>query len=101
MEDTNIKLGNVAIAKFMGWKIDNSFPDKGRVWRFNNIIELDTTFKFHNSWDNIMPVIRALMKRESHYYGLFQWFDAYGVCGLEEAWETVVREVNKIETNKV
>jgi hypothetical protein len=35
--------GNVKIAEFMGWKLDNSFPDKGRVWRLGNVVELDTS----------------------------------------------------------
>lgn len=96
MDKKTIAIKNTIIAKFMGWKIDNSFPDKGRVWRLNNIVELDTTFKFHKSWDALIPVIWALMKRESHYYGLFQWFDTYGVCGIEEAWEAVIREINLI-----
>jgi len=100
-EEPNIVLGNVAIAKFMGWKIDNSFPDKGRVWRLKGAIELDTTFKFHESWSALIPVVEALMPFEKGYYcyGLFQWFDMYGACGLEDTWGLVVKRIKTLETN--
>jgi hypothetical protein len=49
------------IAEFMGWKIDNSFPDKNKVWRSpGNNIELESTMKFSLSWDWIMPVIEKI-----------------------------------------
>ena len=57
--------GNIAIALFMGWRIDNSFPDKGRVYRLGGRLELDTTFKFHQSWDALMPCV---IKCESYIY---------------------------------
>lgn len=59
------------IAKFMDWQIDNSFPDKDKVWRApNGNIELDTTMKFSTSWDALMPVvakIRALLQDNKLY----------------------------------
>ena len=48
---------NILIALFMGWRIDNSFPDKDKVYRGpTGGLELDTTFKYHKSWDWLMPV---------------------------------------------
>ena len=57
------RISNVAIAKMMGWKIDNSFPDKDRVWRSpGGAIEMDTTLKFHKDWNWLMPVyVRCLV----------------------------------------
>jgi hypothetical protein len=49
-----------AIAYFLGWRIDNSFPDKGKVWRKGNAIELETTFKFSSDWNWIMEIQEAL-----------------------------------------
>jgi len=72
MEDkNNIMYGNVIIAQFMGWKIDNSFPDKGRIWRSAKSLELDTTLKFHKSWDELIPLIDKIdeHKKESVLYG--------------------------------
>ena len=49
------------IAEFMGWKIDNNFPDKNKVWRSpGNNIELESTMKFSLSWDWIMPVVEKI-----------------------------------------
>jgi hypothetical protein len=90
----DIREGNIEIAKFMGWKIDNSFPDKDRVWRLNNIVELDTTFKFHKSWDAIMPVIYKLNDIDNkHYFGIYHWFECNAIGGLEDAWERVVEQI--------
>lgn len=47
--------GDKALAYLLGWRIDNSFPDKDKVWRSpNNNIELDTTFKFNSDWNWLM-----------------------------------------------
>ena len=58
---------DIVIANFMGWKIDDSFPDKGKVWRSTGkSIELETTFKFNKSWDLLMPVVeKCLCSSES------------------------------------
>ena len=53
----NIIEKNIQFAKFLGWKIDNSFPDKNRVWRLGNRIELDSTLKFHLSMDELIKVV--------------------------------------------
>lgn len=55
-----------AIAYFMGWRIDNSFPDKGRIWRKGNAIEVETTFKFSSDWNWIMDVFNAINKLEGY-----------------------------------
>lgn len=49
-----------AIAYFMGWRIDNSFPDKGKTWRKGNSVELETTFKFSTDWNCLMEVYTAI-----------------------------------------
>lgn|ERR1035437_6933497 len=55
--------GNKLIAKFMGWVIDDSFPDKGRVYRSpKGNIELDTTFKYDKDWNWLMPVVEKIEK---------------------------------------
>lgn len=51
---------NELIAEFMGWKIDNSFPDKDHVYRLGNRIETKNAFKFSTSWDALMPVVEKI-----------------------------------------
>lgn len=46
------------IAVFMGWTIDNSFPDKNFVYRLGNRIETKNTFKFSRSWDAFMEAYK-------------------------------------------
>ena len=41
----------------MGWELDNSFPDKDKVYRNKGSLELDSTLKYHKSWDWLMPVV--------------------------------------------
>ncbi len=53
-----------AIAYFMGWRIDNSFPDKGKVWRKGNCLELETTMKFSVDYNALMEVFDAVNKLE-------------------------------------
>lgn len=55
-----------ALAYFMGWRIDNSFPDKDRVWRKGNSVELETTFKFSTDWNWLMEVYDAIHKMEGY-----------------------------------
>lgn len=51
-----------ALAYFLGWRIDNSFPDKGKVWRKGNAVELETTFKFSTDWNALMEVCEKVNK---------------------------------------
>ena len=60
MENKEIIEGNKLVAEFDGWVIDNSFPDKDRTYIKNGGIELDTTFKYHTSWDWLMPVVENI-----------------------------------------
>lgn len=54
---------NIKIAIFMGYKLDNSFPDKGRVFRLENKISMDIDlYKYSESWDWIIPVVQKLQK---------------------------------------
>lgn len=63
MKQEEILKGNLMIALFMEWKIDNSFPDKDKVYRSpNNDLELTTTFKFNSDWSKLMPVIDKIGK---------------------------------------
>ena len=62
MENKKIIEGNKLIAEFDGWVIDNSFPDKDRTYIKNGGIELDTTFKYHTSWDWLMPVVEKICR---------------------------------------
>ena len=65
MENKKILESNLLIAVFMGWKIDNSFPDKDRVYRSpSNDIELTTTFKFDSDWKLLMDVVETIEKMD-------------------------------------
>ena len=61
MDNLDIINHNIRIAIFMGWKLDDTFPDKGKVYRSpRNNVELASTLKFHSDWDWIMPVIEKI-----------------------------------------
>ena len=51
---------NKSLAYFMGWRIDNSFPDKDKVWRKGLAVELETTLKFSTDWNMLMEVFEAI-----------------------------------------
>lgn len=95
MKESEIVRGNTLIAKFLGWRIDNSFPDKGRVWRSEKSLELDTTLKFHKSWDELMPSIEKLRIMQN-YHEMFQWFEINKVHDIKDAWQKVVNDIEKI-----
>ena len=57
-----IKEKSIVLAKFLGYEIDNSFPDKNKVYRLGNKIELDTTFKFHTDYNELMKVWSKLLE---------------------------------------
>jgi hypothetical protein len=59
-----------AIAYFMGWRIDNSFPDKGKIWRRGNALEVETTFKFSTDWNYIMELYEAINNIQDEIYPL-------------------------------
>ncbi len=81
--------GNVLIAKYMGWKIDNSFPDKDRIWRSpSGRIELDTTLKFHSDWNQLMIVIKKIV--ESYFDMRHDIYSAVDKADRDGAWKAVV-----------
>lgn len=63
MENKEILEGNKLIAEFDGWILTDEFPDKNRTYTKNGNIELDTTFKYHTSWDWLMPVVDKIEKK--------------------------------------
>ena len=82
--------GNVLIAKYMGWKIDNSFLDKDRVWRGpNGELELDTTMKFHSTWEALMPVCKQII--ESYFDNRMDIFKGLHTVDRDETWRAVVK----------
>lgn len=64
-KEKKVKL-DIAIAYFLGWRIDNSYPDKDKVWKKGNFVELDTTFKFSTDWNLTMEVFRAVNKLDGY-----------------------------------
>lgn len=86
-----------AIAYFLGWRIDNSFPDKGKVWRKGNSVELETTFKFSTDWNCIMEIQEAicLLSDEIVPFGCKVQID-FGHCQIYTAgeldWEAPYKE---------
>ena len=66
-----------ALAYFLGWRIDNTFPDKGKTWRRGNAVELESTFKFSTDWNALMEVNTAISKLDGAYIKITN-----GVCRL-------------------
>lgn len=60
-----------SIAYFLGWRIDNSFPDKGKVWRKGASVEFESTFKFSCNWDWLMEVVNHINQMEGYSIGIF------------------------------
>lgn len=54
--------GNIHIAKYEGYTIDNKFPDKNRIWRKGLSIKIDSEFNYHESYDALMPVVIKIFK---------------------------------------
>ena len=72
---------NILIARFMGWKIDNSFPDKDRVWKSpGGRTELDTTLKFHKDWSWVMSVVERLLLSDRYGKGAYENNISYDTC---------------------
>lgn len=64
MELTEQTRRNIEIAKMMGYEIDNSFPDKNKVWRLGKKIDLETDLAYHtDAW--LMPVVRWIAEIKS------------------------------------
>lgn len=100
MTNTQIKEHNrlvgvrndIKIALFMGWVVDNTFPDQEKVYRLGKQIELDTTLKFRHSWDELMPVVLKLMKikkEQGEWGSVTLRHDVFQ--GLEATYKEVVR----------
>ena len=85
---------DILIAEFMGWKIDNSFPDKDRVWRSpGNNIELGTTMKFSQSWDWLIPVLKKIAEKDDIFRaGVASIMSKYNY-DIEQVWETIVKHI--------
>jgi len=71
-----------ALAYFMGWRIDNSFPDKDKVWRKGNAVELETTFKFSSDWNWIMEVYNAINNLEGYSVSISGGYCSVFMFGL-------------------
>lgn len=59
-----------AMAYFTGWRIDNSFPDKGKVWRRDKSLEMETTFKFSTDWNVLMEALNEFCNFTGYTYTL-------------------------------
>lgn len=84
--------GNIWIAKSQGWVIDNSFPDKGKVWRSpNGKVELESTLKFHSDWTELHSVINNLKPRlEKDKVACSIIRDSLFSNEIEEVWNAIV-----------
>jgi len=69
MTNEEIIASNVQIALYVGYKVDNTFPDKNRVYRLGNKIDMDSDFRYHESWDAIVPVVvKILLELDKLYW---------------------------------
>lgn len=98
--------GNILIALFLGWKIDNTFPDKNRVYRSpKNSIELDTTFSFHKSYDLLMPIVKMIDEWGKYTFekeGSNSYYEPThlnpAIMNLTSLWILVVHEIGIINS---
>ena len=89
MTEAAILEGNILIAKYMNWTIDNSFPDKGRVYRNpTGGLELDTTFKFHQDWNQLIPVVKKSLT--SYFDKRDKMYQALEECDLDKLYQALI-----------
>jgi hypothetical protein len=80
MKKEEIIKGNIMIANYMGWKLDDSFPDKGRVYRLGNSVELDSTLKYDSSLDLLFEVIEKINGKGKEYnFAIFKTYVSLSV----------------------
>ena len=96
-KEKEIIAGNILIAKSQGWVIDNSFPDKDKVWKSpKGRTELESTLKFHKSWDELQPVLTNLRPKyigEEITCDIIQRGLFYNK--IEDAWNAIVLFLKK------
>ena len=84
----------------MGWKVDNSFPDKNRIYRsLGKSIELDTTFKFHKDWNLLIDVIKELSGDDGGHNKLVETIDTFDILRTHEAVVKRIESLNKYNDN--
>ena len=87
-----MKNKNILIALFMGWKIDNSFPDKDRIYRSpGGAVELDTTFKFHKDWNLLLKVIKKLSGDSGDHNKLVESIDTFDILDIIKTYSKLIR----------
>ena len=68
---------DILIAKFAGWKIDNNFPDKNKVWRSpKGNVEFESTFKFSSDWNDLHQVIDKI-EELGYFVMINKWTSVY------------------------
>jgi len=92
---------NKLIAEFMGYKlakcnnglawespykksVEDTFELHGRLWREN-----DSYYKFHKSWDWLMPVVRKCRQENRLDYFDFVYY-AIEMCDINVTYKAVV-----------
>jgi hypothetical protein len=95
-KETKIKI-DCAMAYFTGWRIDNSFPDKGKVWRRDKNVELETTFKFSTDWNMLMEALSEFSNWTGYGFNLtpknFSIIYSDGVVGSKHECENLHEQV--------
>jgi len=86
---------NKLIAEFMGWNIQNYNELPNNFWNTIREIDFDVDdgYRFHNSWDWLMPVVEKIYLLDAH-------IDFFRVINFEATYKRVVefiKEYNKDE----
>jgi len=100
---------NKLIAEFMGYKlakcnnglawespykksVEDTFELHGRLWREN-----DSYYKFHTSWDWLMPVISKITKDERYIENEYREsiMDVVPYGNIEDTIKTIVEFINQ------
>ena len=113
-EKNSILEGNKLIAEFMGYKlakcnnglawespykksVEDTFELHGRLWREN-----DSYYKFHTSWDWLMPVANEIIKSRDEQNADWDLTDLkYALCttNIELVYKAVVKFINEYNQN--
>ena len=98
---------NKLIAEFMGWNIQNYNELPNNFWYTIREIDFDVDdgYRFHNSWDWLMPVINKIRSMDSTYeveeVGKYDWDNeiSHYEFDLDLTYQSVLKFIKEYSNN--